>query len=256
MHLSTTALAVGVYGTPGAANMGVLGEQPIEESIKRAKDLAAAYQQYSTETILPTFEIISTIASATPTPDGNYSRELAISALRPWVDAAKNAGIYVVLDLQPGRTDFLTQAQLYEPLLTQPNVGLALDPEWRLAPNQVHLKQIGSVAAEEVNTVSAWLSGLVAQNNLPQKLFLLHQFRLSMITSRERLDTHKQLAYVIQMDGNGAQATKLHTWQAILQEPPANMLFGWKNFYDEDHPMLSPEATMQLSPKPVYTSYQ
>ena len=40
--------------------------------------------------------------------------------------------MYVVLDLQPGRTDFLTQAKRYEPLLALPHVGLALDPEWRL----------------------------------------------------------------------------------------------------------------------------
>ena len=40
--------------------------------------------------------------------------------------------MYVVLDLQPGRSNFLDQAKLYEPLLRLPHVGLALDPEWRL----------------------------------------------------------------------------------------------------------------------------
>ena len=68
----------------------------------------------------------------------------------PDVQAAAAAGQYVVLDLQPGRTDFLTQARRYESLLTEPNVGLALDPEWRLAPDQVPLRQIGGVDASEV----------------------------------------------------------------------------------------------------------
>ena len=60
-----------------------------------------------------------------------------------------------MLDLQPGRTDFLTQAKLYAELLKQPHVGLALDPEWRLKPDQVHLVQIGSVSAEEINQMGA-----------------------------------------------------------------------------------------------------
>ena len=78
------------------------------------------------------------------------------------MEAAGAAGMAVVLDLQPGRTDFLTQAQQYADLLALPYVGLALDPEWRLAPDQVHLRQIGSVGIDEVNGVSAWLADFTA----------------------------------------------------------------------------------------------
>ncbi|HEY1118272.1 MAG TPA: hypothetical protein VGE43_11250, partial [Acidimicrobiales bacterium] len=49
----------------------------------------------------------------------------------------------------------------YESLLSLPNVGLALDPEWRLAPDEVHLQQIGSVTAAEVNEVVKLLPPLV-----------------------------------------------------------------------------------------------
>jgi len=218
---------VALYGTPGAPKMGVLGERNAAESVQAAKDLAAQYQPFSTEKVWPTLEIITTIASASPTANNDYSNELDISALQPWVDAAKEAGVYVVLDLQPGRTDFVTQAKMYEPLLKEPHVGLALDPEWRLKPDQVHMKQIGSVDVGEVNAVSAWLSDLAKQHALPQKMFLLHQFRLSMITNRQQLDTsHKELAYVIQMDGNGAQQIKLDTWQSVIADPPAAVYFG------------------------------
>ena len=41
-----------------------------------------------------------------------------------------------------------------------PYVGLALDPEWRLAPDQVHLRQIGSVGIDEVNGVVGLARGL------------------------------------------------------------------------------------------------
>jgi len=162
-----------------------------------------------------------------------------------------------VLDLQPGRTDFLTQAKRYAPLLQLPNVGLALDPEWRLGPNQHHLEQIGSVSASEINTVSDWLARLTAEHHLPQKLLVLHQFRLSMIADEQRLDTgHDGIAIVIHMDGQGTPADKFNTWNAVVSSAPPSVFFGWKNFYDKDHPTLSPPQTMVNRPEPVMISYQ
>jgi hypothetical protein len=43
----------------------------------------------------------------------------------------------------------------YEELLTQPHVGLALDPEWRMAERERRLHDIGQVTAGEVNAVSS-----------------------------------------------------------------------------------------------------
>ena len=248
---------VALYGAPGIPAMGILGEQTTAANIQKIKDLASEYQKYSKEPVWPTFEVITTIASSSPTSNGDYSREIEPAQLQPLIQAAKEAGIYCILDLQPGRTDFLTQARQYEALLKEPHVGLALDPEWRLKPDQLHLKQIGSVAIAEVNSVSRWLADLAKQHALPQKMFLLHQFRLSMITGRQQLDTSRnELAYIIQMDGNGAQSTKLSTWNSIRANAPAAVYFGWKNFYDEDKPMLSPDATMLLTPQPWFVSYQ
>jgi hypothetical protein len=248
---------VALYGTPGEPVLGVLGEQGAPAAIARAKALAQQYQAHSTERVLPALEIIATVASAGPTDNGDYSREQPTSLLAGWVAAAKEAGVYVVLDLQPGRTDFLTQAKSYELLLRQPNVGLAIDPEWRLGQGQVHLKQIGQVSIDEVNATAAWLASVVSQGKLPQKLFLLHEFRTSMLPEREHLDTsHKELAYAVQMDGQGSQEAKNNTWRAIQRGGPEGLRFGWKNFYSEDAPILSPEQTMQLVPKPWYVSYQ
>jgi hypothetical protein len=249
---------VALYGTPDYPTLGVLGEQSISESIKRAQALTVHYQPYSDETIIPALDLISTIAAADATDDGNYSREIKPNKLKPWVDAAKRAGVYIVLDLQPGRTSFLTQAKQYESLLLEPHVGLALDPEWRLESNQFHLRQIGSVKNSEINATSLWLAELVKANNLPQKLFMVHQFKLSMIENSTKIDTTRpELAYVIQMDGQGPQPTKDDTYSAITRQPAKNMHFGWKNFYDEDKPSVrTPAQTMQMTPKPWYVSYQ
>lgn len=248
---------VALFGSPGDKGLGALGEQPVDAAIERLKILAAQYQPFSAEPIKPAFEIIATIAHSSPTPNNDYSREVDIATIEPWVKAAQAAGIYVILDLQPGRADFLTQAKQYEALLKEPNVGLALDPEWRLKPNHFHLVNSGSVEAAEVNAVSEWLANLTKDNKLPQKLFLLHQFKLKMLPDRQNINTSRpELAYAIQMDGQGSQGAKLETWRRILQNPPPNTYYGWKNFYKKDLSLLSPEATMKISPTPWYISYQ
>jgi hypothetical protein len=250
---------VALYGSPGTSALGVLGEQGVEASVVRARQHAARYASLIEGPVVPTFEIIATVASSVPGPDGNYSTELDLATLRPWVEAAQRAGLYVVLDLQPGRSDFLTQAERYESLLRLPNVGLALDPEWRLAPGELPLRQIGSVGVDEVNRVGDWLAGLTRSRLLPQKLLVLHQFRLSMIRDRDRLDTsHPELAVVLHADGQGTQGNKQGTWRALHEDLPHGRLFwGWKNFYDEDHPMLTPQQTVaEVHPTPSLISYQ
>jgi hypothetical protein len=248
---------VALYGHPGAPVLGALGEQPVDAAVARAQQTAAGYGGLVGEPVVPAFEIITTVASASPGPDGNYSNESEVADLRPWVDAAGRAGVYVVLDLQPGRTDFLTQAQRYEELLAEPHVGLALDPEWRLGPDQRHLAQIGSVTAEEVNAVAAWLAQLTRERRLPQKLLLLHQFQNRMIADRGTVDTsHDELAVLVHADGFGTPGQKLDTWRALRSEPLADSWWGWKNFIDEDRPTFTPEETVAVDPTPWFVSYQ
>jgi hypothetical protein len=250
---------VALYGTPGTAALGVLGEQDLPASIERATQHAMMYQPLLQGPVVPAFEIIATVASGAPGPRGDYSTEVDPESLRSWVQAAGKAGIYVVLDLQPGRADFLSQATHYQSLLEQPNVGLALDSEWRLAPDQLPLQQVGSAGIDEINSVAAWLADLTRSHSLPQKLFVLHQFGLSMIQERDRLDiSHDELAMTIHADGQGTQPMKQDTWQALHQDlPPGQLWWGWKNFYDEDHPMLTPQQTVsEVSPVPNLISYQ
>jgi hypothetical protein len=196
------------------------------------------------------------VASSEPGPDGDHSLESPLDHVRPWVDAARAAGFYAIVELQPGHTDFLTQARRYEELLAQPHVGLALDPEWRLAPGERHLRDVGQVPADEVNRVAAWLADLTRRHALPQKLLLLQQFQLDMLPDRANITSHPELALVVQMDGFGSQPLKLNTWRAITQGGPPGVLFGWKQFYDEDRPVRPPSETLALQPSPVFISYQ
>lgn len=225
--------------------------------MKRAERVADRYRAQTKAKIVPALEIIATVASASKGKDGDYSAEADVKDLLPLVRAAEKAGQYVVIDLQPGRTDFLTQAKRYRSLLLRPHVGLALDPEWRLKKGQKHLRQIGSVKAAEVNRVSAWLSRLTREQRLPQKLFVLHQFSTSMIKDRAKVvTTHPELATVIHVDGQGTPAAKKGTWATIRRGAPDGVHWGWKNFHDEDEPMLTARQTWNVRPRPDLVTYQ
>jgi len=249
---------VALYGHPQTAALGMLGEQSAQESVGRAAELARQYATVVEEPVVPAFELIATVASGSPQKDGSYSRRTPVRTLLPWVQAAERAGTYVVLDLQPGRDDFLTQAKAYEEVLRRPWVGLALDPEWRLQPGEKPLRQIGHVGIDEVNAVGAWLAALVREHDLPPKVLTLHQFRPSMVRDRDRLDTSlDEVQWLVHADGQGAQNAKQGTWSALQRDLPDGVWLGWKNFEDEDTRMLTPEQTVaQVHPTPWFVSYQ
>lgn len=245
------------YGHPESEALGALGRQSPAETLQVMQELIEAYTGDGAQ-VIPTFEMIASVASAGPTDDGDYSYQWPIETFRPWVDFAAENEMYVVLDLQPGRSDFLSQTVEYEELLLEPHVGLALDPEWRLLPDQVHLEQIGSVQASEVNEVIDWLADLVRDNGIPQKMLIVHQFQNRMIQNRQDLIDRPEIQLIIQMDGEGSEPQKDATWRALLQgADDAHWAWGWKNFFVRDEPgPPTPESTMGKEPSPVYVSYQ
>lgn len=249
---------IALYGNPNFPGLGALGEQNFADALTRAEKVAGEYQPYSDVPVIPTLEIITTVASAGLTENQDYSQEIPANEIAGWIAEAKSRNMYVILDLQPGRSTFYDQAKQYESLLLEPHVGIALDPEWRLnTPADRHMSKVHWVSAEEVNQTSEWLADLVKTHDLPQKMFMIHQFKLTMLQNREMLKTDRpELAYILHMDGHGALGSKVNTWNTVKENLPANMHLGWKNFYDEDKPTPTPEQTMQQLPQPVFVSYQ
>ena len=249
---------IAFYGHPSGPALGAMGEQPAAEAAQRALDKAAEYQVFEDQPVIPAFEIIATVASDVPGPDGNYVNETNPDELVGYIDAITEAGGYVVLDIQPGRSTFLELAKYYEDLLKRPNVGLALDPEWRIGPDEQPMARVGHVEAAEVNEVADWLAELVREEGLPQKAFILHQFQLQMLRDREQINTdHLELAFVLHADGHGSAGEKYATWDALRQDLDPDYFMAWKNFYDEDLPTFTPQQTYEdVNPRPWFVSYQ
>ncbi len=243
------------YGTAGTAALGVLGEGSPEQAAERLERAAAPFAAASGRPVLPAFELITTVASSAPGADGLYSTRLAPAQVQRYLDAARAHRMLLVLDVQPGRADFLDQVRAYESFLLQPDVGVALDPEWRLTATQRPLEQIGTTTAAALNEVSGYLSGLVQAHGLPEKLFVVHQFKTYQLPDREAVLDRPGLATVLHVDGFGTPAQKLKAYD-VLAPRDGRLVPGLKLFYDEDTDLLTPAEALALVPQPQLFSYQ
>ena len=243
---------VAYYGTAGNSTLGVLGEGSPDKMLPKLR--AAAKPFAGDRKVQVAYELIASVAQAGPGADGDYSQMIPLEGIQRYVDQARRNKVLVILDLQPGRGDFLTQARALERFLVQPHVGLALDPEWRMPRGKVPGKTIGRVGAAEVNQVSAYLSGLVAQHALPEKLFVLHQFRASMLPDVTKIKKQPGLALVQHVDGFGTRSEKDATWQRLRR--PQQFHLGYKLFYDEDVKRYRAADVLKFRPVPELVSFQ
>ncbi len=244
---------VAYYGTAGTGSLGVLGETSVARADARLRRAAAPFRRQG-EPIQPVYELIVTVADRIPGPDRDFSHDIPRARVRDFIRAAHRHGALVVLDLQPGRSGFLTVARRWAWALRDPYVGLALDPEWRMGPRQVPGRTIGRVSAAEVNRTAAWLSRLTRSHRLPQKLFLLHQFRHSMLPDAGSIRRQPGLAMVQHVDGFGTPRQKLATFHAVAR--PRQFQLGFKLFYDEDRHLMRPARVRAIRPAVRFVSYQ
>ena len=244
---------VAYYGTGQTPAMGVLGETDPDTMDRRLHRAAAPFRRPG-QPLRHVYELIVTIADASPGPDGDYSHDIPRSEVRRYIRAAQRNDALLLLDLQPGRSGFLETAQRWEWALRHPGVGLALDPEWRMRPHEVPGRTIGQVGAREVNRTSAWLATLTKQHGLPEKLFVLHQFRTDMVEGIEQIRGRANLAMVQHVDGFGTRGQKLATYHHVAR--PRQFTMGFKIFYDEDVRRMGPREVHAVRPKVRFVSFQ
>jgi hypothetical protein len=101
-----------------------------------------------------------------------------------------------------------------------------------------------------------YVSALVIAHHLPDKLVLVHQFRLAMLPNRGAIQGAPGVEMVLHADGFGTPGEKLATWGA-LQFPGRPWGTGFKLFITEDRPMLTPAQVMAaVRPNPDVITYQ
>jgi hypothetical protein len=245
---------VAFYGAPQSDKLGALGIGTPDAAGKRLAGVARGYAK-RTRPVLPAFELISTIATAAPGDDALYRMHQTDDVIREYLLAARRAKALLVLDIQPGRGDFLSEVQRLEDWLLLPDVGIALDPEWHVGPDQLPGQVIGSVTADEVNAVSAYIARFVAEHELPEKLLVVHQFTTGMIADKETVAARRGVAMTMNVDGFGDRPNKISKYAQFTSEL-ARFNDGFKLFYEEDTNLMSPGAVLALRPPPDLVVYE
>jgi hypothetical protein len=244
---------VAYYGAPQSRELGALGIGSPRGAARRLGRQARPYGG-KRRPVLPALELITVIANADPGEDGMYRSRQRDAIIRRYLRAARRAKALLLLDIQPGRSDFFTETTRLEKWLKEPDVSLALDPEWRVQEGEVPGQVIGQVSAREVNATSAWLAQLVAKHDLPEKLFVIHQFTDDMVPEQQ-LKPREGLATVLNVDGFGNQAVKKAKYRDFTRHAP-DFYHGFKLFYEEDTDMMRPSQVLRLRPKPFLVVYE
>jgi hypothetical protein len=244
---------VAYYGAPQDDELGILGIGKPATAVKKLEKQAKGYAR-KTRPVMPALELIAVVAAADAGEGGRYNLRQSDAVIRRYLKAARKAKALLILDVQPGRSDFFTETKRLRKWLKEPDVSLALDPEWRMKPGEVPGQVIGSVTAQEVNVTTDWLNKLTKREKLPQKLVLLHQFTDDMIPESD-LKTRSDLSIVLNVDGFGTQSLKIAKYKEFTKQAHEHR-HGFKLFYKEDTNTMTPAAVMRLQPRPDVVVYE
>lgn len=243
---------VAYYGEGYPNGIGLIDVNDLDGVAARIEEQGKAYAGYG-RPIQPAIELITTNAVKQPGPDGSYSLKLDDATIDRYLAAARKHRMLLILDFQPGRDEFLPQVKRYEKYLTQPDVAIGLDPEWR-TPNSRPYATTGTTTAAAVNDVIDYVTGLTRQYALPQKLFIVHQFQVRGVANRAEVKTPKELSVVFHMDGVGPPGLKIEGYNVLKTKAPFRN--GFKVFPVLDKPSMSPTQVMALRPQPEIITYQ
>jgi hypothetical protein len=245
---------VAYYGAPQDDELGILGVGSPRRAAKRLERQAKPYARRR-RPVLPAFELIAAIVTSEAGDGGDHSMRQDDSTIRRYLRIARVHRMLLLLDIQPGYAPFLQEAKALERWLKEPDVGLALDPEWSMKPPLLPAQEIGSTDAATVNEVSSYLSGIVRRNDLPQKLLVVHRFTRDMIHSEQDLERAPGVGLVVNVDGFGDQPNKISKYREFTRDL-RRRYNGFKLFYHEDLNLMSPKQVLRLRPQPDLVVYE
>ena len=247
---------VAYYGTPLSSQMGVLGEYGKQEMMQKLKAQTRAYSAADpAHPAIPTIEFIASTAQRDPGADGLYIGRTSPKVIEEYAKLAEQNHALLMLDVQLGRDSVMNEVKALEPFLKRPYVHLAIDTEYHVGPGQVPGVDLGHVDGSEIEPAIQYLDNLVKQNNLPDKILLVHQFQSGIVTNKQLIRPTNNVQVVLNADGFGKTVDKYAKYRILVRDEPLQY-GGFKLFYTQDTPLLSPEQVVKLDPAPAVIEYQ
>lgn len=252
---------VAYYGNLYSKNMGILGEFPPDEMLRRLKVELKKWQEADTSIpVQPALHYIAITAQGSPGKDGKYRLRMPFKQIDSVLHIASRINALVFLDIQVGFSNVQAEVPTLEKYLKMPNVHLGIDPEFSMKTGKRPGKVIGTMDASDVNFASNYLANLAKANGLPPKILVVHRFTRPMITNYKSIKTHPDVQIVMDMDGWGEPSLKYDSYKDYISHEPVQFT-GFKLFYKNDirkknSRMLTPKEVLAQKPSPIYIQYQ
>ena len=248
---------VAFYGNPLSKRMGILGEIDSTEMLRRLEATATEWAKADPDRkVLPALHLISVVAQGYPGPARKYRLQMPDSIVEMVAGWAEQRGWILFLDIQPGLSTVEAEIPHLIKYLKRPYVHLSLDPEFAMKDGKrPGTDWMGRMDASEVNHAVDVLAKIVEENDLPPKVLVVHRFTRNMLTNASKIRLDPRVQVVIDMDGYGPPGAKMGAYRWFVVRHPVQYT-GWKLFYKNDKPMMTPQQVLELYPKPMYIQYQ
>jgi hypothetical protein len=251
-------MLVGFCGTPGAPALGPLWEKP---DVKATKLLGFGAQYAGNRKLLPVFELIAVVVQGYAGADHKWRMRIYDSVVDQYLRVARQNNGLLLLNIQPGASDFLTELKAFEKYWHEPDVGVALDPEWAMIDAK-HTPGVfyGQTTGDTISSVIQYLSDIVKQDDLPEKVLVFHRVNGYVVKHEEDIRQQPGVVVVESVDGLGPKGMKINTYNFLMGTKAPWIHPGFKLFFDEDTRngwrLMSPKEVLALSPPPEYVMYE
>jgi hypothetical protein len=252
---------VAFYGNPLSKKMGVLGEYPKDQMLAMLDKEAARWAKADpSHPVVPALHLIVTVAQGAPGKNGLYRlwmRDSLVNEIHSWAQA--HHALFFI-DVQVGKSTVPAELPRLRPFLESPDVHLAIDPEFSMAPSgRVPGQKIGTLDAKDINWAVDFLDEIARSKNLPPKILVVHRFTRGMVTNATKIRFTPHVQVVMDMDGWGPPWLKFDSYHDYVKAEPVQFT-GFKLFFHNDTKkgdlMLTPSEVLRLTPRPLYIQYQ
>lgn len=253
---------IAYYGNLYSKRMGILGELPPKEMIRRLNEEVVRWNDADSSTkAIAALHYIVVTAQSDAGRDGKHRLRMPDKQIDSVLNIARQHGnLPVFLDIQVALSTLQEEIPKLEKYLRLPQVHLGIDPEFSMKDGSKPGTRIGSFDARDINYAADFLARLVKESQLPPKLLVVHRFTAGMVRDYKNIKLRPEVQVVIEMDGWGPPALKKATYRQFIYREPVQFT-GFKLFYKNDlkqapKRMLTPTELLQLKPAPSYIQYQ
>src|SRR5579875_1430719 len=248
-------------GDQGIGYPQYLGTSNDADLLAKIQQQSAVYQQLDpAHPVVSAFDLVIPMVEPCNDGYGPYNNHMPNpSVIRHYITLAQQQHMLFFLDVNPGWEPIGKIVDQLWPYLQEPNVELAIDPEFDFVSNHLCYGpgHVGQAFASEINPVIDRLSALSATGRIPPKMLVLYIWQYTMLPDWQKITLKPGVTEMTCVDGVGLPSAKIAEYNDFGSvkgiEYPA-----FKVFYNEpmERPMMTPQQVLSLQPPPVMVEYQ